>query len=50
MSSISFYDGMNVLDLGCGTGYLSSVLAERVGQTGKVIKRESLSLEKSMTQ
>ena len=37
MSSISFHDGMKVLDLGCGTGCLTSVLAERVGQTGKVV-------------
>ena len=26
-----------VLDLGCGTGYLSSVLAERVGHEGRVV-------------
>ena len=25
-----------VLDLGCGTGYLASVLADRVGPNGKV--------------
>ena len=37
ISFISFHDGMKVLDLGCGTGYLSNVLAERVGQTGKVV-------------
>jgi ubiquinone/menaquinone biosynthesis C-methylase UbiE len=28
--------GGSVLDLGCGTGYLSNVLAERVGPDGKV--------------
>ena len=28
--------GSNVLDLGCGTGFLASVLAERVGPEGKV--------------
>ena len=30
-------EGMKVLDLGCGTGYLSNVLAERVGLGGKVV-------------
>ena len=29
--------GNVVLDLGCGTGYLSSVLAERVGREGRVV-------------
>ena len=29
--------GMSVLDLGCGTGFLASVLANRVGEHGKVI-------------
>ena len=29
--------GMKVLDLGCGTGYLASVWADRVGPTGRVI-------------
>ena len=28
--------GSNVLDLGCGTGFLANVLAERVGPDGKV--------------
>ena len=30
-------EGMKVLDLGCGTGYLSNVLAERVGLGGNVV-------------
>ena len=34
---ITIAEGSIVLDLGCGTGYLSSVLAERVGPSGHVI-------------
>lgn len=29
--------GSVVLDMGCGSGYLASVLADRVGTEGKVI-------------
>ena len=28
--------GLNILDLGCGTGFLTKVLADRVGPFGKV--------------
>ena len=28
--------GYSILDLGCGTGYLTKVLANRVGDKGKV--------------
>ena len=27
---------LNVLDLGCGTGFLASVIAKRIGESGKV--------------
>ena len=37
MSHLHLQPGMKVLDLGCGTGYLTSVLAERVGETGQVV-------------
>lgn len=30
-------EGMTVLDLGCGTGYLTKVLSDRVGAEGKVV-------------
>jgi len=33
---LSPLEGSRVLDLGCGTGYLASVLAQRVGPEGKV--------------
>ena len=28
--------GMNVLDLGCGTGYLASIIASEIGERGSV--------------
>jgi ubiquinone/menaquinone biosynthesis C-methylase UbiE len=37
ISQISIKEGSKILDLGCGTGYLASVLGERVGPQGKVI-------------
>ena len=37
MSKVRIGEGMSVLDLGCGTGYLSSKLAEKVGSTGWVL-------------
>ena len=36
MDKISLGKGLRILDLGCGTGYLTSVLAQRVGLEGKV--------------
>ena len=36
IEKLSLKDGMNVLDLGCGTGFLASVIAKRVGESGKV--------------
>lgn len=37
MEKMKPVQGEEVLDLGCGTGYLSSVLAERVGTEGRVM-------------
>ena len=36
MDRLSIPQGSRVLDLGCGTGYLTSVLGERVGPEGRV--------------
>ena len=36
MEYVTIKDGDVILDLGCGTGYLSSILAGRVGAKGKV--------------
>lgn len=37
LSRLHLQEGMRVLDLGCGTGYLSSVIAKHVGPAGCVI-------------
>ena len=37
IDKLSLKRGSVVLDLGCGTGHLSSVLAERVGPLGSVV-------------
>ena len=37
MDQITVHKGATVLDLGCGTGYLTKVLAQRVGAEGKVV-------------
>ena len=37
IDKLALRKGNVVLDLGCGTGYLSSVLAERVGPLGRVV-------------
>ena len=33
---LALTEGANALDLGCGTGYLTKVLADKVGYQGKV--------------
>ena len=37
ISKVCPTEGMKILDLGCGTGYLSTILAEMVGMNGKVV-------------
>ena len=37
LSKLPIKKGMTILDMGCGTGYLSSVLAEHVGPSGSVL-------------
>ena len=37
IDQVSIEKGATVLDLGCGTGYLTKVLSERVGPEGKVV-------------
>ena len=37
MSKLDIKKGATVLDLGCGTGYLTKVLSEQVGPEGKVV-------------
>ncbi|MFZ2226747.1 MAG: methyltransferase domain-containing protein [Candidatus Moraniibacteriota bacterium] len=36
IATLEIEAGMNVADFGCGTGYFTFPLAERVGQTGRV--------------
>lgn len=38
LSFLGLEKGSEVLDLGCGTGYLTKVIADTVGPTGKVKK------------
>ena len=37
LDRLDIQKGATVLDLGCGTGYLTKVLSERVGPEGKVV-------------
>lgn len=39
MNLLCLEEGSRVLDLGCGTGYLTKMLAYRVGPKGKVFQR-----------
>jgi predicted O-methyltransferase YrrM len=36
MEKLALERGSKILDLGCGTGYLTKILADRVGPEGKV--------------
>ena len=37
LSKVKVPSGSSVLDLGCGTGYLATVLSEMVGPEGRVV-------------
>jgi ubiquinone/menaquinone biosynthesis C-methylase UbiE len=52
INKLTMEKGMIVLDLGCGTGYLTKVLSERVGSEGKVVAvdpdKDRLSIAKNL--